>query len=77
MRTVDLLPAVRAADFFAVPFRADEPADPERAEVDPRAGARPVVVPEREPDRLPVRESVRGVAEVFPAMRSRYPLQSL
>ena len=84
LRTVDLLPALRAVAVLpepprAVPERAAgfEP-DREAPAPDPRAEVRPVVDPiaERDSVRLPDRESARVEAEVFPAMPSRYPLES-
>src|SRR6478609_6634965 len=81
VRTVALLPAVRALIDFPEPAReADGRLAPERdaEEPDPRAGVRPVVDPDpdRASARLPDRESAREPAGVFPAIPPRYPLQS-
>src|SRR6478752_5397323 len=81
VRTVALLPAVRAFPDLPEPAReAEGRLAPLRddAEPDPRAGVRPVVDPdpERASARLPDRESARELAGVFPAIPPRYPLQS-
>src|SRR6478609_8338430 len=79
VRTVALLPAVRAFADFPEP-EPEVRLAPERDAADPvpRDGVRPVgdPDPERASARLPDRESAREPAGVFPAIPPRYPLQS-